>query len=125
MANMVRTIVITPIVKTGKRDFKLICILIFPFRESLAGDICEYYKIIMKLNCASWEDVYIQVVNENASTITENSVTDTLSWMMKLLILMKCGHLYLYLRKESVKYVYRMNHLNRYNRLNWKRLTSH
>jgi hypothetical protein len=38
--------------------------------------------------------------------------------MIKLFILGEFGQLYLYLIKESGKYVYGMSHLNKYNSLN-------
>lgn len=43
---------------------------LFPSRESLAADIGEYYKILKKVNHASWEDVHIYVINESAATFT-------------------------------------------------------
>jgi ketosteroid isomerase-like protein len=46
-------------------NFKL-----FPSRESLAADIGEYYKILKKVNYASWGDVHIHVINESAATFT-------------------------------------------------------
>jgi ketosteroid isomerase-like protein len=44
---------------------------LFPSRESLAADIGEYYKILKKVNYASWEDVHIHVINESVATFTE------------------------------------------------------
>ena len=43
---------------------------------------------------------------------------DLLAQMIKSLILRECGQLYLYLIKESGRYVYGMNHLSKYNSLN-------
>ena len=43
---------------------------LFPSRESLATDIGEYYSILKKVNYASWEDVYIHVINERTATFT-------------------------------------------------------
>ncbi|MHC4457103.1 MAG: nuclear transport factor 2 family protein [Planctomycetota bacterium] len=43
---------------------------LFPSRESLAADIGGYYKILKKVNYASWEDVHIHVINERAATFT-------------------------------------------------------
>jgi ketosteroid isomerase-like protein len=45
-------------------------IQIFPSRESLAADIAEYYKILKKVNYASWEDIHIHVINESTATFT-------------------------------------------------------
>ena len=43
---------------------------LFPSRESLAAEIGEYYKILKKVNYASWEDIRIHVINESAATFT-------------------------------------------------------
>lgn len=43
---------------------------LFPSRESLAADIGEYYKILKKVNYASWEDPHIHVISERAATFT-------------------------------------------------------
>ncbi len=43
---------------------------LFPSRESLAADIGEFYKILKKVNYASWKDVHIHVINESAATFT-------------------------------------------------------
>jgi ketosteroid isomerase-like protein len=43
---------------------------LFPSRDSLAADIGEFYKILKKVNYASWEDVYIHVIHENAAVFT-------------------------------------------------------
>ena len=43
---------------------------IFTSRESLATDIGEYYKILKKVNYASWEDVHINVINESTATFS-------------------------------------------------------
>lgn len=43
---------------------------LFSTRESLAADIVEYYKILKKVNYAAWEDVHIQVIDEQAATFT-------------------------------------------------------
>ena len=43
---------------------------LFPSRESLAAEIGEYYKILKKVNHASWKDVRIHVINESAATFT-------------------------------------------------------
>ena len=43
---------------------------LFFSRESLAADIGEHYKILKKVNYASWEDIHINVINECAATFT-------------------------------------------------------
>lgn len=43
---------------------------VFSSREELAADIGEYYKILKSVNYASWEDINIHVINENAATFT-------------------------------------------------------
>ena len=45
-------------------------ITIFPSLESLSAEVSEYYKILKKINYASWEDIHIQVLNESAATFT-------------------------------------------------------
>ncbi len=45
-------------------------IKLFSSRESLVANIGEYYKILKKVNYASWEDVHIHVINESAATFT-------------------------------------------------------
>ena len=39
-------------------------------REELAADIGEYYKILKTVNHASWKDINIHVINENAATFS-------------------------------------------------------
>ena len=43
---------------------------IFSSLESLSEEVCEYYKILKKVNYASWEDVNIHVINESAASFT-------------------------------------------------------
>ncbi len=43
---------------------------LFSSFESLSSDIEEYYKILRKVNYATWEGVHIQVINESAATFT-------------------------------------------------------
>lgn len=43
---------------------------VFSSRELLTPDIEEYYKILKKVNHASWKDIHIHVINENAATFT-------------------------------------------------------
>lgn len=43
---------------------------LFYSRESLAADIGEYYKILKKVNYASWEEIHINVINKCAATFT-------------------------------------------------------
>ena len=43
---------------------------LFPSRDSMAADICEYYKILKKVNYAFWEDIHIHVISESAATFT-------------------------------------------------------
>ena len=43
---------------------------IFSSLESLSEEVGKYYKILQKVNYASWEDVNIHVINESAATFT-------------------------------------------------------
>ncbi len=43
---------------------------VFPSKESLALDVRNYYAYLKKVDQASWEDIYINVVSEAAATFT-------------------------------------------------------
>ncbi len=45
---------------------------IFSSHDSLEADISEYYKTLEGINHASWEDIYIYVINERSATFTAN-----------------------------------------------------
>lgn len=59
---------------------------LFPSPESLAADVREYYKILKKVNYASWEDVHIHVINESAATFTAKFNYDLQVWTIKFFI---------------------------------------
>ena len=87
---------------------------LFPSRESLAAEVREYYKILKKVNHASWKDVHIQVINESAAiftakfnygfTSTNDQITDLEGVWTALFILDK-GNWRIRLRHESFEQV--------------------
>ena len=44
--------------------------IVFSSREELAAELSEYYNILKRVNHASWEDINIHVISENAATFT-------------------------------------------------------
>ncbi len=83
---------------------------IFPSRESLASDIGEFYKIFKKVNYASWEDIHIRIIDEDAATFTakfrygftgmDDTVTD-LKGVWTALFILEEGTWKIRLRHES------------------------
>ncbi len=43
---------------------------VFSSRDALAADISKYYKTLKSVNYASWEDIHINVICDNAATFT-------------------------------------------------------
>ena len=41
---------------------------LFPSFKTLADDVNEYYKILKDVHVASWDDITVQVINENTAT---------------------------------------------------------
>jgi ketosteroid isomerase-like protein len=87
---------------------------LFSSRESLATDIIEYYKILKKVNYASWEDIYIHVINESTATFTakfsygftsqDNNITN-LRGVWTALFLLDKGIWKIRLRHESFEQI--------------------
>ena len=87
---------------------------LFPAPESLAAEIGEYYKILKKVNYASWEDVHIHVINESAAiftakfrygfTSTDDQITD-LKGVWTALFILDNGIWKIRLRHESFEQI--------------------
>lgn len=43
---------------------------LFPSFESLAEDVRAYYDILKEVNLATWDEIYIRVINTNAAVFT-------------------------------------------------------
>jgi ketosteroid isomerase-like protein len=43
---------------------------VFSSREELAAELSGYYSILKRVNHASWEDINIQIISQNAATFT-------------------------------------------------------
>jgi ketosteroid isomerase-like protein len=89
-------------------------IKLFSSRESLAADIGEYYKILKKVNYASWEDVHIHVINESAAIFTAkfcyeftgmNDQITTLKGVWTALFILDKGMWKIRLRHESFEQI--------------------
>ena len=89
-------------------------VTLFSSLESLTSDIGEYYRILKKVNYASWEDVHIHVINESAAiftakfsygfTSTDDQITDLKGVWTALFILDK-GIWKIRLRHESFEQI--------------------
>ena len=43
---------------------------VFSSREELAAELSKYYDILKRVDHASWENINIQIISENAATFT-------------------------------------------------------
>ncbi|MFC2084696.1 hypothetical protein ACFLS9_06540 [Bacteroidota bacterium] len=43
---------------------------LFPSYEALAEDVGAFYKILKEVNLASWDDMYINIIDVNVASVT-------------------------------------------------------